>query len=609
MGEHSSDLGGFPTATAVDHGSSPAVRFDDVRAKTTTTLEDFRGEIRASSLSEVAEALRGVESAARAGQFVGGYVGYECAPAFDRALGRSEQDDRGRVGAPLAWFGVFGRAVTTPWHPPRASGPGGSWRCHVTQSLYERRVAVALEAIRAGELYQVNLTTQLHHDGPVDVGKLYSQLLFAQTPSYGALVVLDGVAVVSASPDLFFDWDGGLLRSRPMKGTARRGRWREEDDLLARALATSAKERAENIMIVDLIRNDMGKVAEVGSVTVSELCEVERYPNVLQLVSQVECRTRPDVALVDLFVAMFPCGSVTGAPKARATALIAELEGERRGVYCGAVGLVRPAQSGVAARFNVAIRTAEVDTSSGRATFGSGGAVVASSLPADEYREMLLKADMLSAPTRAFRLVETFRHRPGAISENLPRHLSRLRASALYYGFPLRTDLEAWVAVRLDRLRYEARVRLLLSRGGRLDLYATPAPPPLGRPVRLAVDDEPVNSLSVSLFHKTTQRGQYERRRARHRLVDDVVMVNERGECTEVTTANLALLLGGTWFTPALSSGCLPGVERARLVELGTLGEATLTLSDLRSAEALAVVNSLRGWREAHLEESRELRD
>ncbi|HEY5104509.1 MAG TPA: chorismate-binding protein, partial [Acidimicrobiales bacterium] len=324
------------------------------------------------------------------------------------------------------------------------------------------------------------------------------------------------------------------------------------------------------------------------------------FPNVWQLVSEVECVTRPNTQLLDIFAAMFPCGSVTGAPKQSAMDIIAELEQSERGVYCGAIGLLSPSPHGVHARFSVAIRTAVIDQRSGRARFGSGGGIVADSRPEGEFREMVLKADMLnSVSSRPFRLLETFRYSPVGANDKLLRHLDRLVRSAEFFGFRVREDLATWVASRLVSVSYEARVRLLLSRNGKLEIQTTPAPDPHQAPLRLMVDREPVSSQSIMLFHKTTQRNVYTKRRRRFPEADDVIMVNERGECTEVTIANLAIRKGARWFTPPLSSGCLPGVERARLIEQGVLTEAIVTLEELRVSDAVAVINSLRGWQDA----------
>jgi len=583
---------------------TPNVRFDNMRERTSQVLSDFDGELRADSLDDVTDVVRRAEEAARCGLFVAGFVSYESASAFDGGLKVRERDAAWCGQLPLAWFGLYRGSSITSLRLPRDARVSreATWKANVSKEAYLSKVRSVLGDIEDGTVYQVNLTNSIVSDRASDHRSLYRQLLTAQEPAYGALFELDDFAVVSASPELFIEWEASVLRSRPMKGTIRRGRWFEEDYELARQLRESRKETAENIMIVDLIRNDMGKVAQTGTVHVSQLRSLEAFPNVWQLVSEVECVTKPAIQLLDIFAAMFPCGSVTGAPKQSAMDIIADLEHDERGVYCGAIGLLGPSPHGVHARFSVAIRTAVIDQRSGRARFGSGGGIVADSQPESEYREMVLKADMLSTvSSRPFRLLETFRHSPGVVNDNLSRHLDRLTHSAEFFGFRVRPNLATWVALRLNNVDYEARVRLLLARNGKLELQSAPAPAPRRAPIRLMVDEDPVSSDSIMLFHKTTQRYAYTMRRRRCPEADDVIMVNERGECTEVTIANLAIRKGDTWLTPPLSSGCLPGIERARLIEQGELVEATITPEDLRFCDAVAVVNSLRGWQDAVL--------
>jgi para-aminobenzoate synthetase/4-amino-4-deoxychorismate lyase len=583
---------------------APSARFDNARDRSSQVLSGFEGELRAERLDEVTDVIKGAEDAARRGLWVAGYLAYESAPAFDGGLNVRARDQKRSDHLPLAWFGLYRECATSSM--PRASehlaDETTTWSSEINEASYVAKVRSILRDIDEGTVYQVNLTNVLESADAMDARALYQRLLAAQEPAYGALIEHDGLAVVSASPELFFEWDGSKLRSRPMKGTIRRGRWPGEDHELARELQASPKETSENVMIVDLIRNDMGKVASVGSVRVTELLSLESYPNVWQLVSEVECTTKPGTQLLDVFGALFPCGSVTGAPKQSAMDIISSLEQRERGVYCGAVGLIAPSLSGPQARFNVAIRTAVVDQRARRARFGSGGGIVAASEPEREYREMRLKAEMLSAASsRSFGLLETFRFTPGVVNTNITRHLDRLERSAAFFGLVVRTDLASWVASQLDVVEKEARVRLVLSSDGATTLQTSPAPERRSDPVRLKIDDERVASDDVMLLHKTTERDTYARRQRRHAEVDDVIMVNERGECTEVTTANLALRKGPTWYTPSLASGCLPGIERARLIEEGVLLEATLTLEDLRGADELAVVNSLRGWRDAEL--------
>lgn len=561
-------------------------------------------EFRAVTLESVERVVNLAEDMARKSYWVAGFISYEAAPAYDPGLRVHQGEIDGAEGLPLAWFGAFRSATTSRLSLPRHRGTAGvaPWESAVDDEEYIKRVQSILDEIAIGAVYQVNLTTTVVNRGPVDSASLYRRLLLAQRPGYGSLIELERSTIVSASPELFVEWDGSVLRSRPMKGTIRRGRFREEDEARAYALVSSPKESAENVMIVDLIRNDMGKIAEIGTVAATEMCSLEGYPNVWQLVSEVQCRTRDDTRLTDIFRAMFPCGSVTGAPKQSAMEIIERLEHTERGAYCGAIGLLQPTSEGLRARFSVAIRTAVINRDKEFARYGSGGGVVADSDPESECREMALKAEMLSiASPRPFRLLETFGYVDGQSKETLHLHVERLRSSAEFFGFRHPRDLEQRVGSMLSGSGDQPRIRLLLSRRGEIDLQRGPMPPPCSTPVRLVFDDEPVSSESIMLFHKTTQREIYTKRRRKFPRADDVVMVNERGECTEVTIANVAARIGQHWFTPPLSSGCLPGIGRARLIEAGTLRERVLLPDDLRAADELAVVNSLRGWRTATL--------
>jgi para-aminobenzoate synthetase/4-amino-4-deoxychorismate lyase len=430
---------------------------------------------------------------------------------------------------------------------------------------------------------------------------LYRDLALGQRGAYNAYLDLGRFALASASPELFFERRGDEVLLRPMKGTARRGRDRDEDRRLADELRSSSKERAENVMIVDLMRNDVGRIAEVGSVDVPALFTVERYETVLQLTSDVTARLCPGTGLVDLFRALFPCGSVTGAPKASSMEIIRSLEPDPRGVYCGAIGLVGPPDAPVRARFSVAIRTAVVNTSSGEAVYGTGGGITWGSEAAAEHAEVLAKAAVLAARPCGFELLETMRHDPQQGLRNRDRHLQRLAASAEHLGF--RFDLSTARRALDARLADEpaARVRVRLRRDGTLAVDVEALPEPSAGLVLLAVDDDPVDPHEAWLYHKTSIREPYDRRRDRRPDVDDVVMVNTRGELTEVTRASLALELDGQWWTPPVASGCLPGVERGRLLDLGVLRERVLLRDDLYGAEGLAVISSLRGWRAATL--------
>ncbi len=367
-------------------------------------------------------------------------------------------------------------------------------------------------------------------------------------------------------------------------------------------------------MVVDLLRNDMGRIAATGSVAVPCLWQVERHPTLWQLTSTVTATARPEVGLTDLFRALFPCASVTGAPKVSSMAIIADLEQAPRGVYCGAVGLIRPDPShhpkpnGVSARFAVAIRTAVVDKGRQLVEYGSGGGITWDSSPHSEWEEVLVKTKALVGGQQTIGvgcgLIETMGFDPlvdGGAVRNLGDHLARLAASADYFDLPAPVDAEGLVRDAVAGLADPRRVRLVLHPDGTIEVTTSALESDDPSMVhQLCVDREQVESTNVALFHKTTDRGHYEERARRHRS-DDVVLVNERGEITETTRANLAVRLAGQWQTPALHCGLLPGIERARLLAAGALTERVMTVDDLREAEAVATLSSLRGWRAADI--------
>jgi para-aminobenzoate synthetase/4-amino-4-deoxychorismate lyase len=576
-------------------------RFDDLVAGTALAFDRPSRILTATRAGEVLPLLAEVEQATQSGSWAFGYVAYEAAAGLDPRA----DVGAGPVALPLAMFALSGPPVeVAPVAPPPGTGRDytvGPWERGWTERGHRDDVARVRGFIAAGEIYQLNLTARMRATVEGDLDQLYADLAWGQRGSYAALLDLGRFVVASASPELFFEWTADELRTRPMKGTAPRGRTTAEDDAQRARLVGSEKERAENLMIVDLIRNDLGRLAEVGSVQVPALFTPERYETVWQLTSDVTARTRPGTTLTDVFCALFPSGSVTGAPKLRAMELIAGLEADPRGVYCGAIGMVAPAGHPWRARFSVAIRTLTVDRSSGEAVFGTGGGITWGSDPAAEHAELLAKAGILAEPYEEFGLVETLALVPGTGLRNLDRHLARVADSAAYFGFPFdRAAIESRLAAEVDGVE-QARVRVVLHRDGACDVVLAPLPATTAEPVRLAVDPEPVDSSQRWVRHKTTRRGVYSSRAARHPDADDVVLVNEQGQLTETTIATLAVRLEGRWWTPPLSAGCLPGVERGRLLEAGRLRERTLTVADLRSADDLAVVSSLRGWRPAIL--------
>jgi para-aminobenzoate synthetase/4-amino-4-deoxychorismate lyase len=577
--------------------SGPWARFDDLAVGSALQFPAVEQVLVASEPDEVAGVLDEVERRTSAGAWAFGFVAYEAAAGLDPVLTTREPVD----GLPLAWFGITaGPRDATALHPCPGGWPAGSWAPEWDERRHRAAVREVRSRIAAGETYQCNLTTRLTRAADGDPEELYRDLALAQRGAYNAYLDTGRFVVASASPELFFELDDDRILMRPMKGTAARGRTVAEDEQIVTRLRSSPKERAENVMIVDLVRNDLARVAVTGSVTVPRLLHAERFETVHQLTSDVTARLRPDVGLTGIFRALFPCGSVTGAPKARTMELIQDVEDSSRGVYCGAIGVVAPPGAPFRARFSVAIRTVLIDREHGNATYGTGGGITWGSRPAAEYTELLAKARVLDAHPREFHLLETMRYEAGHLRSR-DAHLARIAASAAYFGFrfdpaAVRTSLDARLAGAGD-----ARVRLRCYRDGTVGVDVEDLPHPTTAPVRLAIDPTPVDTTACWPHHKTSLREPYTARLARHPSADDVVLVNERGEVTESCTANLAVRLDGHWWTPPLDSGCLPGIERARLVADGVLHERVLRPADLHRAEDLALVNSLRGRRPAKL--------
>lgn len=557
-------------------------------------------EVRADRMDEVRGALARVAAAAEAGAHAVGYVGYEAAPAFDPALATRPPPG----GLPLLWFGLFSERVEEVVGTESAGGAEeggwtlGEWLPSLDEAGFGERVERVRDWIAAGDTYQANLTFRLRAAFRGDDLALYRHLCRAQRADFCAYLRVGRFSILSASPELFFRWTGDELEMRPMKGTRPRGRWPAEDRELAAELLASPKERAENLMIVDLLRNDAGRVARFGTVEVPRLFEVERYPTVWQLTSTVRARTRPGTDLVEIFDALFPCGSITGAPKVRTTEILAELEESPRGVYTGAIGYVSPGE----AVFSVAIRSLVVDRDGGRAELGVGSGITIDSDPAAEYAECLAKAAFVRAEPREFDLLETIRWESGAGFRLLEEHLARLMASAEHFGFPADgAELRRALADAVTGREGVWRLRLLLGSDGAVRTEPHPLPPNGAAPLRVRVAGEPVSSRDPLLFHKTTLREPYERRLAAAPGCDEVILRNERGEVTEATTANLVVVLDGERWTPPLDCGLLPGIERGELLRRGEVMERVLRPEDLRRAEGIYLVNSVRAERLARL--------
>jgi para-aminobenzoate synthetase / 4-amino-4-deoxychorismate lyase len=582
--------------------TSFTLRFDDLRPSRRRgfALGDVDRILSADRVGDVPEVLDEADSAVAAGHWVGGWVGYEAAPAFDPTLRVLELTDTAFESLPLVWLAVsrHRRAV-----PATTSGAHrlGEWQALTTETQHRRAVEAIRRRIEAGDTYQVNHTFLLEADFAGDAAAFYQRLVRSQSCGYGSFIDTGDWVVASASPELFFEWRNGVLTCRPMKGTVRRGRDTEEDHELRAWLEASEKNRAENVMIVDMVRNDLGRIAEIGSVEVPALFDSEKYDTLWQLTSTVTARPRPGTGLVDVFEALFPSASITGAPKVSTMGIISQLESHPRGVYCGAIGFGGPGPEGPEWAFNVGIRTVLIDRRKEKAYYGTGGGITYDSEPADEYAEARLKAEVLGRTQGELKLLETTRWDPHLGARHLDRHLRRAATSAGYFDIPFDpAEVRASIARAVKGRSGPARIRILIDREGWVSVEVGDLAPDSG-PVRLAIDDRPIDRNSPFLYHKTTIRDAYTQASARHPDADDVVMWNEADEVTETTIGNLALRIDGEWFTPPINSGLLAGTERAARLAAGELAERVLTLADLDRAEAVARLNSVRGWEECEL--------
>lgn len=542
---------------------------------------------------EVRAVLDAAHARTLAGRWCVGFVRYEAAPAFDGAFDVHPAD------GPLAWFAVFDAPDAAPVAPATGASADLVWQDGPARTDFDAALARIQRAIADGEVYQVNHTARWRGRFAGSARALFEALHRSQPGGYAAFIDTGEEQVLSVSPELFFDWraDGTIL-TRPMKGTAPRGATADDDAHAAAALRASPKERAENVMIVDLLRNDLSRIAEPHSVRVPRLFHLEALPAVWQMTSDVTARVRAGTTLADVFSALFPCGSVTGAPKVQAMRTIRRLEPDARGVYCGAIGVLRP---GGTATFNVAIRS--VALRGDHAACGIGSGITADSTAAGEWAEWRHKRAFAERASRPFELLQTLRLEGGAWRD-AALHLARLAAAARHFGFAWRAEAaqDALDACLAAHARDAWRVRLLVDAQGRCRAEAAPLPP-TPQPVRVQLATRPFEA-AVSEFtrFKTTRREAYDAFAPADPAVFDTLLWNERGELTEFTRGSAAFELAeGRWLTPPLACGLLDGVGRARALADGRVAEGLVRVDDLPRVRRVAFLNSLRGWLDAEL--------
>ncbi|MDQ0566345.1 aminodeoxychorismate synthase component I [Erythrobacter citreus] len=596
----------------------PFVLLDDARetgAADALLFENPRRVFVAHRPEQVARALADADDARREGGELAGYIAYEAGLALEDRLADRAAVRSGGAG-PLVWLGLFGEPVRIPademphWLAARAPGGGsvGPLEPQLSPGGYAQAFAQLQEAIRAGDIYQANLTFPLAGGFSGDPLGLYAALRPAAQAGYGG-VVFDGAHwLLSLSPELFVSLKDGEAKAKPMKGTRPRGEDSAADEALAGELTASVKDKAENLMIVDLMRNDLSRVAEAGSVRVDNPFAVESYPTVHQMVSVVRARLKPECGAADLVRALFPCGSITGAPKIRAMELIDAAERDPRGPYCGAIGRIG---AGGDAAFNVAIRTlrlTEIENARGKAVLGVGGAIVADSEPRTEWREALLKGAFARTSSPAhqaaqFDLIETMRFVPETGIAMLETHLERLKASAGELGFSFdRHDARNQLHALCFVLEKPSRVRLLAARSGAIALEAQDMPAPWGDPARCIILPLPVDPGDWRLRHKSSDRGFYDeaRRVAQAHDADEALFVREDGLLTEGSVTNIFVPSpDGVLLTPPARLGLLPGVFRRTLIEEGRARETEVRIEDLAGGFMLG--NALRLMMDARL--------
>jgi len=575
----------------------------------------------ADALDEVIPALREIEDLIRRdGYHAAGFISYEAAPAFDKALRVERSDERSSRSVdetrgsdfPHIWFGLYPAPRLASLPEPASTPQALTWLPTVDRDTYNSAIAQIRDHIAEGRTYQVNYTMRLQTEFDIDPWNFFLHL--AQTQNNHAAYIDTGRYVIaSVSPELFFQLDGETITSRPMKGTTRRGRATREDQDQAQWLRDSEKNRAENVMIVDMVRNDLGRIAKIGSVHVPELFTVEKYPTLWQMTSTVQAKT--SASLTEIFKALFPCASITGAPKVSTMKFISALETTPRNIYTGSIGYIAPNRK---ATFNVAIRTALIDRETQTAEYGVGGGIVWDSTSADEYEEALLKARVLTDSPPQFSLLETMLWTPEEGFFLREKHIARLLDSVDYFDFVISKEswwssspacssrdvsrpqhpkeiLETYLNEISSQFTSPQRVRLLLDKNGKLSFEAKAFTPSKNHPhLKVCLAKEPVNSGNVFLFRKTTHREIYDTAQKDFPDCDDVLLYNEHGELTEFTIGSLIVELDGKLYTPPVSCGLLAGTFRAHLLETGQVEERVVQVEELGKCSKIFLVNSVR---------------
>ncbi len=568
--------------------------------------------IKLYSIKEVPYLFSKIEECIKRNYYLAGYFCYECGYHFEKSFSHLNVN----LPYPFAWLGVYERPVIFNHSTGEYENPNlvrdfekgvivdefklENLEFNIHKPDYVLKVEKIKDYIARGDVYQINFTGKYKFTFTGSPIALYNSLKKKQNVTYGAFLNADGLLICSLSPELFFELEGDRIITKPMKGTIKRGRTIEEDKIFGEGLKKDRKNLAENLMIVDLLRNDIGRISETGFVSVRDLFSVEKYQTLFQMTSTIEGRVREDVQFYDLFKAIFPGGSVTGAPKIRAMEIIHEIETEPRGIYTGSIGYISPKRKTV---FNIAIRTVIIQGEKGE--MGTGSGIVWDSYPEAEYEECALKANFLIIPHEAFDLLETILWNDDGYFL-LEKHLERLENSAHYFDYPF--DASSIVsALGKETVKFKKdrkyRVRLRLDRYGNVYLESSP----LGERQNsnlVVISNIRTDSSNVFLYHKTTKRHLYDEayRDALSRGCIEIIFMNERSQITEGAISNIFIKKGRQYYTPPVECGLLNGVYRQHLLEtLTCVKEKVLYLNDLEEADSILVCNSVRGVQEVKI--------
>ncbi len=561
-------------------------------------LRDPINMVVAKSPQEVLDCLALVDHYLKSGKFAAGYVAYEA--GTDLTLRKTPGH---QLQLPYVWFGIYDQCEEAGYDEVDCGDESGlddisDIHLNISSQEYLEGVQQIKEYIEKGDVYQINYTCKLLFNHKKPALQLFARLRRAHRVGFSAYINTGDYQIASLSPELFLKREGKQIISRPMKGTAGRGKWSAEDNEIASHLMNDEKNRAENLMILDLMRNDLGRISTTGSIEVPRIFHIERYPSLFQMTSDVTGCLQEGTSLIDIFKATFPPGSITGAPKIRAMELIYELEREARGVYCGSIGLFRPGGDFL---LNVAIRT--IVQQGEKCEMGIGSGIVADSNPHSELQETLLKGHFLSSIPKEFHLLETMLFRSDEVIVHLEKHLERISQSATYFGRPFsKKNMREALAATTQAITGIAKIRLLVSKTGVINIEWDKIDEQPNHPVKLLVASRQTNPDDIFLYHKTTHRQAYDEdlKVARKDGYYDLLYTNTstRGELTEGAISNIIVEIDGQQYTPPLSSGLLPGVWRKKLLAEGQVTERVLTLNDLEKATRVFVGNSVRGTKE-----------